>query len=986
MTKAGNSGKFCHGVKIALFATTLLAAAPAYAQLTTATIRGEVSNGAVVAPGAIVTAVQIETRATTTATAGPDGSYILTGLRPGTYDITVSAAGGAPGTTQRVIVSVGQTATLDLDAAAPAAAAAEAGETGATPAPEGDTIIVTATRLVETKTSEVATNITRDQIENLPQNNRNFLNFAALAPGIRVLQTDERQTFGGGGVGLDRNGEATGGPQVNVFIDGVSLKSNLQQGGIVGQDASRGNPFSQLAVQEFRVLTSNFKAEYEDAGTSIVTAITKSGTNTFHGELFGTYQNKGLIDRNFFQRQRDEDKPELKRYQYGGALGGPIIADNLFFFASYEANTQDRTLTVTPGTVPADVDLPFDPQSFAGSFVSPFREHLGFGKLSWQIADHQLLEATASIRKETDFRSFGGQAAQSRGSSVENDVYTAKLRHQWEGNGFVNELSADYLKSDLRFGADFGEGFGLNYNNIIQIGARADFQEAKQEGLTFRNNLSLSEIQWNGDHLVKLGAKLSFQKFRVGGSGPDNNPQFTFTRDPSRDLDFDIAEVVRFGSGDPEFSASTTQIGFFAQDDWRVNDRLTLNLGLRWDIDTNARNRDFETSERATEALLALGEDPRLPDFVDVEDYISTGNNRKIDYNNFAPRIGASYDINADQKTVVFAAYGRYYDRALYRNAAEEALLDQYQQSEVLFSRDGLPRNGAQTVIFDPRFLTPEGFQDLRDDLATRNFPEGQLRVIPNNFQTPYTDQFSIGIRHRFGVVRASATFNLTYGHDQVAYVPLNRTDTFNAGGFYDGLPLINGYNTVVAATNDRKSRYRALFLQADKPYSEASGWGAGIAYTLAHSKGRGFEFNFDFPYVFDRPFVPNFGDERHRVVVNGMVDLPLDFRLSSLATYGSGVPIFFIDAREGFGPRDIRFPGNVLDTKSFFQIDMRLQKVFKLLGREFTVFGEVFNLLDEDNIARRDTFACCGNEVDTTPTDVIGPPRSFQFGSSVRF
>ncbi len=979
-----------YSLHAALLATSLLVVAPAHAQLTTATIRGSITAAQAPAVGATVSAVNVETGETRTTTAGPTGSYNLTGLRPGTYDISITPAGG-PALRRRVTVSVGESAQLDADATAGTTSADDM--PGGDPQPtttaqsDGQAIVVIGRRLVEVKTSEVATNVTNDQIENLPQNNRNFLNFAQLAPGIKVLQTEERQTFGGGGVGLDRNGEATGGPQINVFIDGVSLKSNLQQGGIVGQDVSRGNPFSQLAVQEFRVLTSNFKAEYEDAGTSIVTAVTKSGTNRFHGELFGTYQGKGLIARNVFQKERDEDKPDLKRYQYGAAAGGPIIPNNLFFFASYEANTQDRTLTVSPGTVPDGVNLPFDPQTFAGTFVSPFREHLGFGKLSWQMNDQQLLEATASIRKETDFRSFGGQAAESRGSSVDNDVYTAKLRHQWEGDGFVNELTADYLKSDLRFGADFDEGFGLLFGGILELGGRADFQEAEQEGLTFRNNFSLTEFQWSGDHLIKVGGKLSFQGFRVGGSGPNNNPQFVFTRDPARGLDFDVPELVRFGSGNPEYEADTTQIGLFAQDDWRVNDRMTLNLGVRWDIDTNARNRDFETSDRAAEALRALGENPNLPSSIDVQDFISTGDNRDIDYDNIAPRIGVSYDVNANQSTVLFAAYGRYYDRALFRNAAEETLFSQYQASEVFFSRDGSPRtDGVPTVQFDPAFLTPGGFEGLRTDLATRNFPEGQLRAIPNDFETPYTDQFSVGVRQRFGPLRTSLTYNYTAGHDQVAYAPLNRTDEFNPGGFYDSLPLINGFGVVVAANNDRKTRYHGVFVQADKPYSEASGWGAGVAYTYARSKGRGFEFNFDFPFVSDRPFVPNFGDERHRVVANGMVDLPLDLRLSGLATYSSGVPIFFIDAREGFGPRDIRFPGNVLNPREFFQVDLRLQKIFRLLGNEFTVWGEVFNLFNRGNVARRDTFVCCGNPIDTAATDVIGPPRSFQFGSSVRF
>jgi len=247
MARSSSSRKPHVRLREILLATSLLtgafaATSPAHAQLTNATIRGQVSTGQAAAPGAEVTAVSVDNGSTARATAGPDGSYVIPGLRPGTYDITVTPAGGAA-VTRRIIVSVGQTATLDIDTAAPEEgveeAAADAG---------GQAIVVTGVRLVETRTSEIATNVTDDQIENLPQNNRNFINFAALAPGVQVIQTDQRQTFGGGGVGVDRNGESTGGPQVNVFIDGVSLRSNIQQGGIVGQDVSRGNPFSQLAV------------------------------------------------------------------------------------------------------------------------------------------------------------------------------------------------------------------------------------------------------------------------------------------------------------------------------------------------------------------------------------------------------------------------------------------------------------------------------------------------------------------------------------------------------------------------------------------------------------------------------------------------------------------------------------------------------------------------------------------------------------------
>jgi TonB-dependent receptor-like protein/carboxypeptidase family protein len=991
MAKLNSRKKPLTTFRLALLATSLLATAPAMAQLTTATIRGTVSTGQAAAPGTIVSAVNVATGFTTRATAGPDGSYVLTGLRPGTYDISVTAEGGAV-VTQRVIVSVGQTATLDLDTVAPAAGVDEAATGGA--------IIVTGTRLAETRTSEVGTNVSNDQIENLPQNNRNFLNFAALAPGVTVLQTDFRQTFGGGGVGVDRNGESFGGPQVNVFIDGASLRSNINQGGIVGQDVSRGNPFSQLAVAEFRVLTSNFKAEYEDAGTSIITAITRSGTNRLHGEIFGAYQDDSLIATDALvlrdRRERPNDvipEPELTRYQYGAALGGPIVSDRLFFFGSYEANIQDRASTVVPGG--AAVFLPFDVGPFRGTFVSPFREHLGFGKLTWQIADDHILELTGSARLETDLRDFGGQAARERGTNVDNDVYTGRLRWDWTGDGFLNEASVDYLRSDLAFGADFSAGFGQVFQNAIQIGGRDRFQEIVQEGITFRDAFSLTDIDWHGSHLVKMGVKVSRQSYRVGGSGPFANPEFEFVRndrgtaDPSDDLDFSFPSVVRFGAGDPEVEAGTTQIGLFLQDDWEVNNHLTLNIGLRWDYDSNSKNNSFVTSARAAGALRALGADPRAPGFFDVENYISTGSNRDADLDNFAPRIGFSYDLNADQRTVFFGGYGRYYDRALFRSAAEETLLSQFRQGELLFSRDGLPRDGRPTIRFQSQFLTPEGFAALLASLAADPTSPGtsELRVIPNDLRTPFTDQFSLGVRQRFGIFRTSLTYSYVVGRDQIGYAPLNRTETTNAAGFFDFIPLINGFSNAVAAFNARATRYHGVYVTVDKPYSEASGWGFGLAYTYAHSKGRGFEFNFDLPNIEAQPFVPNAGDERHRLVVNGIVDLPWDFRLSGLATIGSGVPFFVVDADAGFQPGNVRL-GFFEHVPMFLQVDLRLQKAFGLIGSsEITLSAEVFNLFNRANYGGAEGFTCCGgNPSFGRPNSLAGPPRSFQFGAAFRF
>ena len=873
-------------------AVALSIATPAHAQLTTATVRGQVSNSAAVAPGATITAVSVDTGATARAVAGADGSYVLTGLSPGTYDVTFAVKDG-PTVTRRVSIQVGQTATLDMDVAAPDKGTEEATAPARTGA--GGAIIVTGRRLVETRTSEIATNVTTDQIENLPQGNRNFLNFAQLAPGIRLVTApgELRQTFGGGGVGLDPNGDPFGGPQVNVFIDGVSLKSNVQQGGIVGQDVSAGNPFSQLAVREFRVLTSNYKAEYEDAGTAIITAITKSGTNQFHGEAFGLWQNQSLIEKDFFQKKNHQPKNKLKRYQYGAALGGPIIKDKLFFFVNYEANIKDRNANVVPGTPQPGQQalMGFNPQDFAGTFVSPFREHLGFAKLTFLPTDNNTVELSGSIRKETDVRDFGGINAISRGTHVTNDVYTAKLEDRLVGNGFLNEATVDYLKSDLAFGASSTTDFGLLYANVINIGGRADFQRIVQQGLTFRDNFSLTNLQWNGRHLVKIGGKVSFQKYKIGGSGPFANPQFEFvyqpSPDPTQNLDFGIPADVRFGGGNPNISAKTTQIGLFVQDDWEANDHLLINLGLRWDVDTNAKNNHFVTPQKAVDALRALAANElSRPSWFNVDDYISTGHNRKIDWGNFAPRIGLSYDLNADQRTVFFGGFGRYYDRALFRAAAEESLLTQYQQGQLFFSANGLPRNGQPTIAWNPNYLTPDGFAALLASLATNPLAPGttELRAIPNNLKTPYTDQFSIGVRQRFGIFRTSLSFNHTVGQNQIGYAPLNRGPHTDASGFYINVPLINGYGSFVGISNTRRTKYDAIFLTVDKPYSKASGWGGGIAYTgVLRSKENGNPggngFNFDRPNIAATGLVPNAGWEKHRLVVNGIADLPLDFR-----------------------------------------------------------------------------------------------------------
>ncbi|VDC50443.1 TonB-dependent receptor [Brevundimonas mediterranea] len=311
---------------VSAFAITAGFAGAATAQNATTTLRGAVYDGPTAEAGGAVTATEVSTGYVTRARIGADGRYVFSGLRPGTYRVQVTSDDGQTAE-ETVTLSLGQVGTLNLDVAAPTTAASDSGAT------ELGDIVVTGRRVFEVRTPEVATNVTQQQINNLPQISRNFLNFAALAPGLRVTEDDTERTISAGG----QTAQA-----INVFIDGQNRKSLINDGGVAGQDDSRGTPFPQGAVQEFRVISQNFKAEYEQAGSAIITAVTRSGTNEFHGDAFVFYQDPDWVAQDEISERRGAEKAPVKRLQYGASLGGPIIQDRLHFFGAYERKDEDR--------------------------------------------------------------------------------------------------------------------------------------------------------------------------------------------------------------------------------------------------------------------------------------------------------------------------------------------------------------------------------------------------------------------------------------------------------------------------------------------------------------------------------------------------------------------------------------------------------------------------------------------------------------------
>src|SRR5437764_1175873 len=269
MTRTEGIGRLVVGLLLGL----ALAVSPAHyaaAQTTTGTVRGTVTvTGGAPLGNAQIAARNVESGIPRGAQSRDDGTYVLPGLPPATYDFTVRRIGYSP-ITRRVVVQIGATQFQDFTLSA------QAVTLGA--------VSVTAAPVAETRTSEVATNVTTQQIEKLPTSSRNFLDLAALAPGVTITEDRINAT-------QFKTVSANGQPpnQVNLFIDGTSLKNDLTAGGISGQDASRGNPFPRNAVQEYRVIAQNFKAEYQNASSAIITASTKSGGNTWSGNALVTF-------------------------------------------------------------------------------------------------------------------------------------------------------------------------------------------------------------------------------------------------------------------------------------------------------------------------------------------------------------------------------------------------------------------------------------------------------------------------------------------------------------------------------------------------------------------------------------------------------------------------------------------------------------------------------------------------------------------------
>jgi outer membrane receptor protein involved in Fe transport len=1000
-------------ISVSALAVAVVLACPAQAQSDLGTIEGHVEG---VAAGTAVTATDANTGQKLSAKTDAGGNYQIIGIRPSTW--TISVDGREP---QQVQVLIGQTAVADFTP--PAAEGA------------GKDIIVTGITRREVRTPTVSTNITPAQIENIPQNQRNFLSFAALAPGINVAPGGNSQIQAG----------ATSSSNTNVLIDGMSLKNPINHGGVFGQNFGIGNPFPQSAIQEYKIETQNFDASNGQVGSALVTAITKTGGNSFAGSFFLEVQPNSFITQPYFDKKNKVPKPEYNRKQFGGEFSGPIIKDKLFFYLAGEGTIEN--LPAATGTIS-------NPPPNLGSQINishnrDFKQGLYFGKLTLLADDRNTFNLEAFIRRENNLSDIDGNATSSHGRTILTHEDRYQFNWKYSGDNLLNQFNVAYDKStqstpSVGTGPEFIVSNLPNnpdFSTYAQLGTNSFVQGDTTKSWTVKDDLTYRA----GKHTIRAGAQ--FVTYDMARTVNDHFNGTYFFYNPGPGGNFDPATAVPYGARiniapTPTLTGKDKQFGVYVQDEWRPDTHWTFNAGVRWDYETNPLNNDYVTPAKIATALRnyqgwkAVGINP--------EDYISTGNNRKQEYGMIQPRFGFSYDVKGDRDLVIFGGAGRYFDRSLFIEGVIESLTNSNFIATVPFCTGPTPPPGC--VAFNASYRDPNALRALATNLSAGQ-NGGSVFLLNNKTPMPFSDQIDFGVRKRFGSIQASLTFSHIRSHNIFQFVRANyfengwysRYVTRDANGMVTGCS--NGGNAwiqdnspgslknhnpdgtennipvptnVCAAQNaqlpgfggkldigksDGDADYNAIYLTIEKPFTDKSIWGFQTSLTIQKARSNdAMELNGDevFNATSQNAFGWNYvnGVPKWKFIATGSYRAPLGFILSGTLDLESGPSFGHISfdnppdqacCQGNFG--GVYYPKPFIAYK---KLDLRIAKKFELppgSGQEVTVDFEVFNAFNWLNRTYSTWGAGSGNPAPLIENGQVGNDgRQFQAGIKYKF
>ena len=975
-------------LKKVLFFSALFFALVSWCQeLGTATLTGSVTDpsGAVIA-GAKVTALNKATGAKRETVTTSAGLFVMSDLAPGDYDVSIQADKFAAGTSQ-VHLTVGQQANLRAEARVANS--------------EQRISVSDELPLVDTSASVVDGVVDSKQIDSLPLNGRNFLELALLMPGnapaplYDPTKSDTVLISSAGQLGRGQN----------VTIDGSDNNDDVVGGMLVN--------VPQDAVQEFQIATNRYSAELGRSTSSVVNILTKSGTNQLHGTTAVFARDKALQASPDDFGQDIGSTPPFRREQYTGSIGGPIVRDRAWWFAAFEYRDQ------MGGFLVGERDLAT--RSIKTSFTSaPLSDALGTAKFDWQLSSKDSLMVRYSaqgfdgVSNSATDRAIGTASELQDASNHFHDVTTSWTRvitprmvnrAQFAINLFQNNTDPT------------ASGYQIDFPSIEAGSSYRVPQATHQQRLLWSDTVDWTRGKHNfkfGGQVQRVGSDFNLGVFQQGFvQAVEDFPDFDRNGDGVVD-DNDVLFAVGLISATPTRpliipDADSNYVAGFAQDNWRIHPQFTLNLGLRWELDTDVKNVGHYDQVNPIAQPFLHG-------------------SRKPDYKNFGPRIGFNW-ANHRGDLSVHGGYGIYYDRivleivSLERGEDGRALaLDVHAGNALSDPSTGLP------IYFDPATgMFYPGAPTLANPFTGFVIPgagAGGIYIIDNKMQNPMVQQFNLGVQWEFAnnwVVRADGLHD--FGTHFIIGVPV--------GQVYN--PVVGGPDVVKDLQSSVNTHYDALFLTVDHRFSRS--FALHSAYTLSKSLNYANDDQIPFaqgpldPTDLHREYGPTPNDQRHRWVTAATVNMPYGFQFSPILTLASAVPMDILlpngstripQIQRNAGGRQFHnaaelnafitnlnaagaglplAPDNAKFGDGFSSFDMRLSKSLHFGERtSLDLIGEAFNLFNTTNVLgiSNTNYSGYGNVLGsknfgqpvTTAGGVFGSggPRAFQLAARFNF
>jgi hypothetical protein len=934
-------------------------------------------------PNARIKLDSTETGASRETRTNDQGEYRFDLVSPGTYTLNISAAGFQTQVVKDLVLAVGSTATNN--------ATLQVGQ-------QSEMVTVeSAAPLMNVEKTDVSTSITPREVEDLPLVGRDFANLAYLAPGVKIADsydpTKNRYAI------LSVNGE--GGRNVNITVNGVDNKDNTVGGPVM--------QFPLEAIQEFHISTQRFSAENGRSEGAAINVITKAGTNDYHGSLFGYFRNDALdTDEKVPNGDGTSSSahPAYSRQWFGGSIGGPFKKDKLFGFFAYERERENQDLTEDPTSysqlvIAKQAGLAAQP---AAAIPRPFYETRYTGRMDYTINEKNSAYVSYSAQMNNSLNDQSdGTGDLTNGNFTKNylilsnftlnSILSANTVNQFTaGYQYWNNLIASNISAPL---VTFpNASFGTNTNVP---------QQSFQKKWQFKDDISKTV----GRHTLKGGVDYIWNPVEGGFFEFSSTLEIDFGVNPSTIIGnpglypqgFSTPGLITGmtqATGNPYFEVATKQLGAYFQDDWKVTQRFTLNLGLRWDKDYNMVGLSDISKSRTYQELVALNSPISNP-------YVS-----KLphdDNKDFSPRVGFAWDVLGNGQHVLRGGFGLYYG-----NVFQNIPLFMEQMSNPTIFQTAISLSSPTDIV------TGTGIQlgnwrygvspmPVVPGASSQLAPGSVGRLMDPNYRNPVTEEFNGGYAFaptQTSVIELDYTFvrglheNKTVNIDQK--IPINGVCCVRPlDAAFAANPNIPELASVRDEQSIGRSHYDGINLSYRRRMSNRFSINANYTASWAYSfdSGGGSFRNYartDTAIFAPWEFGPSPNDERHHVTVSGIVDLPWGFEFAPILQYGSARPYNVTNSSNalntgGGTTNAVVVPGNQptnwfafagkntaaqncfyglngyppgacvianydpLRGDPFFQLDLRLTKTIRLGERlRAQLIGEAFNVTNRAN------------------------------------